>query len=88
MCFLTICISFFVKALFSSFAYFFTGSLNFGEFSFLSSMYILVISPLSDVQLTKIFSHSVGSTLPFQGVCFAWPLSEYFSSLDFFFKSI
>jgi hypothetical protein len=33
------------------------------ELSFLSSMYILVISPLSDVQLANIFSHSVGGLL-------------------------
>jgi hypothetical protein len=32
-----------------------------GEFSFLSSLYILVISPLSEVQLANIFSHSVGA---------------------------
>jgi hypothetical protein len=33
----------------SSHAHFFIGSLVLGEFSFLSSLYILVISPLSDV---------------------------------------
>jgi hypothetical protein len=49
MCFLVIWISFFEKALFSSFSHFFIESLNFGEFSFLSSLYILIISPLSDV---------------------------------------
>jgi hypothetical protein len=35
--------------LFSSVAHFFIGSLIWGEFSFLSSLYILVISSLSDV---------------------------------------
>jgi hypothetical protein len=49
MYFLAIWISYFEKALFSSFTHFFGGSLNFWEFSFLSSLYILVISPLSDV---------------------------------------
>jgi hypothetical protein len=39
-CFSAIWASSFEKALFSSFAHFFTGSLNFGEFSFLSSLYI------------------------------------------------
>jgi hypothetical protein len=37
------------KVLFSSVAHFLIGSLTLGEFSFLSSLYILVISPLSDV---------------------------------------
>jgi hypothetical protein len=35
--------------LFSSVVHFFIGSLTLGEFSFLSIVYILVISPLSDV---------------------------------------
>jgi hypothetical protein len=48
MCFLAIWISSFEKFLFSSRAHFFIGSLVLGEFSFLSSLYILVISPLSD----------------------------------------
>jgi hypothetical protein len=46
---LVIWISSFEKVLFSSVAHFLIGSLIFGEFSFLSSLYILVISPLSDV---------------------------------------
>jgi hypothetical protein len=49
MCFLAIWTSSFEKVLFSSVAYFFIGSLIFRKFSFLSSLYILVISPLSDV---------------------------------------
>jgi hypothetical protein len=48
MCFLAISISF-EKVLFSSVAHVFIGSLILGEFSFLSSLYILVMSPLSDV---------------------------------------
>jgi hypothetical protein len=40
---------FFEKALFSSFAHFFIQSLNDWEFSFLSSLCILFMSPLSDV---------------------------------------
>jgi hypothetical protein len=49
MCCLAILISSFEKVLFSSLAHFFIGSLILGEVSFLSSLYILVISPLYDV---------------------------------------
>jgi hypothetical protein len=49
MCFLAIWTYTFEKVLFSSVAYFFIGSLIFGEFSFLNSLYILIISPLSVV---------------------------------------
>jgi hypothetical protein len=49
MCFLAMWTSF-EKALFSSFAHFFIESLTLGEFTYsLSSLYILVINPLSDV---------------------------------------
>jgi hypothetical protein len=47
--FLVIWISSFEKVLFISVAHFHIGSLTFGRFSFLSSLYILIISPLSDV---------------------------------------
>jgi hypothetical protein len=49
MCFLAIWTSSFEKVLFSSVAHFFIGLLILGEVSFLSFLYILVISPLSDV---------------------------------------
>jgi hypothetical protein len=49
MCFLAIWISSFVKVLFSSVAHFFIGSLILGEFSFMTFLHTLVISPLSDV---------------------------------------
>jgi hypothetical protein len=49
MCFLAIWISSFEKVLFTSVAHFFIDSLIWGKFSFLSSLHILVISPLSDV---------------------------------------
>jgi hypothetical protein len=48
-CFLAIWISFFEKVLFISVAHFVIGSLIFGKFSFLSSLYILAISPLCDI---------------------------------------
>jgi hypothetical protein len=49
VCFLAIWTSSFEKVLFSSVAHFFIGSLILGKFSFLSSLYILIISPFSDV---------------------------------------
>jgi hypothetical protein len=49
ICFFAIWISFFEKVLFCSVAHFFIGSLILGEFRFLSSLYIVVTSPLSDV---------------------------------------
>jgi hypothetical protein len=54
MVFLAIWISSFEKVLFSSVAHFLIGSLILGEFSFLSSLYILVISPLSDHLIISI----------------------------------
>jgi hypothetical protein len=51
----------FEKVLFSSVAHFFIGSLILGEFHFLSSLYILAISPLPDVYLANSFSYSVSS---------------------------
>jgi type IV secretory pathway TrbL component len=47
--FLPIWISSLEKVLFNSITHFFIGSLIWGIFSFFSSLYILVISPLSDV---------------------------------------
>jgi hypothetical protein len=44
-----ICTPSFGKALFCLFVHFFVGSLILGEFSFLSSLYILNINLLSDV---------------------------------------
>jgi hypothetical protein len=70
MRFLAIWTSSFEKVLFNSVAHFFIGSLIFGEFSFLSSLYVLVISPLSDVQLAKIFSHSVGGIFNLETISF------------------
>jgi hypothetical protein len=49
MYFLTIWISSIEKVLFISVARFFIGSLILGEFTFLSYLYILDISPLSNV---------------------------------------
>ena len=48
------------NSLFSSVSHFLIGLFDFLESSFLSSLYILGISPLSDLGLVKIFSQSVG----------------------------
>jgi hypothetical protein len=64
MCLFAIWNYFFEKVLFSSVAHFLIGSLILGEFHFLSSVYILVISPLSDVLSSHfhILSHSTVHT--------------------------
>jgi hypothetical protein len=74
MCFLAIWISSFRKVLFSSFAYFFIGSLILKEFTFLSSMYILVISPLSDIKPVNIFFYSVGGLFSLETISFVQKL--------------
>jgi hypothetical protein len=60
-------LKFFLK---SSVAHFLIGSLIWGEFSFLSSLYILVINPLSDVKLATVFSHSVGHLFSLETISF------------------
>jgi hypothetical protein len=67
---LAIWTSSFEKLLFSSVAHFFIGSLILGEFSLLSSLCILVITPLSHVLLAKIFSHSVGGLFKLETISF------------------
>jgi hypothetical protein len=70
ICFLAIWIFSFEKVLFSSVLHFLIGSLVLGEFSFLSSLYILVISPLSNVYSVNIFSHSVGHFFSLEPISF------------------
>jgi hypothetical protein len=53
--FLPIWTSSFEKVLFHSVAHIYISLLIWGEFRFLSSLYILVISPWSDVYLVNIF---------------------------------
>jgi hypothetical protein len=80
MCFLVIWISSFEKVLFSSVVHFFIGSLIWGEFSFLNSLYILVISPLSDVYLANTFFYSVGGLLSLETISFVMQLFSFMKS--------
>jgi hypothetical protein len=59
-CFLIIQYSLVENSLFSSVLHFLIGLFDSLKSNFLSSLYILDISPLSDVGLVKIFSQSVG----------------------------
>ena len=49
------------KCLFKTFAHFLIGLFVLLDWSHVSSLYILEIKPLSEVSLTNIFSHIVGS---------------------------
>jgi hypothetical protein len=69
MVFLVIWISSFEKVLFNSVAHFFIGSVSFEEFSFLSSLFILVISSLI-YSYQRFFNHSVGGLFHVETICF------------------
>jgi hypothetical protein len=70
ICFLATWISSFQKFLFSLVSHFFIGSFILGEFSSLSSLYILVISLLSYVELANIFSHSISGLFSLEAISF------------------
>ena len=78
-CFSTIHYSSVENSLFSSEPHFLIGLFDFMESNFLSSLYILAISPLSDVGLVKIFSQSNGwflsylqCPLPYRSLVVLW----------------
>jgi hypothetical protein len=63
------------------------GLFEFLEFSFLSSLYILDISPLSDLRLVKLLSQSVGGIFVLLTVSFAFQklcnfMRSHLSNLD------
>jgi hypothetical protein len=70
-CFSAIWYSSVENSLFSSVCHFLIGSFGSLESNFLTSLYILDISPLSDMGLLKIFSQSVGGLLVLLTVSFA-----------------
>ena len=59
------------NSFFRSIPYFLKGLLGCLECNFLSSLYILAISPLPDVELVKIFSQTVGGPFVLLTVSFA-----------------
>ena len=59
------------NSLFSSEPHFLMGLFDFLESIFLSSLYILDISPLSDIELVKIFSNMLVVIFVFLTVSFA-----------------
>ena len=79
--------SFVENSLFSSIPQFLIGLFEFLKSSFLSSFYILDISPLSDLELVKILSQSVGGLFLLLRVSFALQklcnfMMSHFSILD------
>jgi hypothetical protein len=66
MCILAIWTSFFEKSLFSSFSHFFTRSLIFWKFSFLSSLYIVSLKIRKGIFLFFLFQNYFGYLIPFE----------------------
>jgi hypothetical protein len=70
-CFSAIRYSSVENSLFSSVPHFYIGLFGFLESNFLCSLYILDISPLSDLGLVKILSQSIGVLFVLLTVSFA-----------------
>ena len=80
-CFSAIQDSSVVNSRFNSTPHFLIGLFSFLVINFLSSLYILDINPLSDVELVKIFSQSVGCWFVLLAMSFALQkLSSFMSS--------
>jgi hypothetical protein len=69
--------------LFSSVLHFLVRISNFLEYSFFRSLYILDISPLSDLRLVKILSQSVGCPSTEEWIQKLWYIytMEYYSAI-------